>query len=51
MRRKNKQNFQYIPFWNLLQKVKYKAEAVGIEVVFTEEAYTCFLKPMKIMSP
>ena len=40
MRKPQKQTFQYIPFYNLLQKVRYKAEAVGIEVVFTEEAYT-----------
>jgi len=40
MRHETKQNFQYIPFWKLLEKIKYKAEAVGIEVVFTEEAYT-----------
>jgi IS605 OrfB family transposase len=40
MRQPQKQNFQYIPFYNLLQKIRYKAEAVGIEVAFTEEAYT-----------
>jgi putative transposase len=38
--KKTNQNFQYIPFWNLMQKIRYKAELAGIEVVFTEEAYT-----------
>lgn len=36
----NNQNFQYIPFWNLIQKIQYKAQALGIEVVLTEESYT-----------
>lgn len=40
MRKKDKQNFQYIPFYKLLEKIKYKAEAVGIAVLFPEEAYT-----------
>lgn len=40
MRKKNKQNFQYIPFYNLQQKIEYKAKAYGIDVVYTEEAYT-----------
>jgi putative transposase len=35
-----KQNFQDIPFVTLLNKIKYKAAAEGIEVIFTEEAYT-----------
>jgi putative transposase len=38
--KKTNQNFQYVPFWNLMQKIKYKAELVGLEVVFTEESYT-----------
>jgi len=38
--KKTNQNFQYIPFWRLLEKVKYKAVLAGLEVVFTEEAYT-----------
>jgi putative transposase len=37
---KTNQNFQYIPFWRLLEKIKYKAVLAGLEVVFTEEAYT-----------
>jgi len=36
----NNQNFQYIPFWKLIQKIQYKAQALGIEVVLTEESYT-----------
>ena len=40
MGRKGNQTFQSIPFFRLQQKIKYKAEAAGIEVVFTEEAYT-----------
>ena len=40
MRSKEKQNFQYIPFFKLIQKIQYKAELVGIDVVFTEESYT-----------
>ena len=36
----NNQNFQCVPFYLLLEKIKYKAELVGISVVFTEEAYT-----------
>ena len=37
---KTNQHFQYIPFNNFLQKIKYKADLAGIEVIFTEEAYT-----------
>lgn len=40
MRKKNKQNFQYIPFYRLLEKIKYKAAIAGIDVTFTEETYT-----------
>lgn len=40
MRKPQKQNFQYIPFWRFLEKVKYKATLTGISVEFTEEAYT-----------
>ena len=40
MRKKEKQNFQYIPFYKLIQKILYKAELAGIEVLFTEESYT-----------
>ena len=38
--KKTNQNFYYIPFWKLLEKIKYKAAMVGIDMVFTEEAYT-----------
>lgn len=40
MGKKNNQAFQYIPFFLLLEKIKYKAEAAGVKVEFTEEAYT-----------
>lgn len=40
MRKSVKQNFQYVPFCNLMQKINYKAALVGIRIVFTEEAYT-----------
>jgi putative transposase len=40
MRKKEKQAFQSIPFDSLLGKIKYKAAMAGIEVTFTEEAYT-----------
>jgi transposase len=29
-----------VPFYNLMQKINYKAMIAGIRVVFTEEAYT-----------
>lgn len=38
--KKTTQNFQSVPFCNLLQKIQYKANALGIDVVFTEESYT-----------
>lgn len=38
--KKNNQNFQSVPFDKLLEKINYKAMMEGIEVVFTEEAYT-----------
>ena len=38
--KKTNQNFQYVPFLKLMQKIKYKAELAGIDVTFTEEAYT-----------
>jgi putative transposase len=40
MRKPQKQNFQYIPFWRFIEKVKYKAILAGISVELTEEAYT-----------
>ena len=36
----NNQNFVGIPFLNLLKKISYKAENVGIKVIITEESYT-----------
>lgn len=38
--KKTNQNFQSVPFCNLMQKIQYKAESLGIEVIFTEESYT-----------
>lgn len=38
--KKNNQNFQYIPFNTLLQKIQYKALMNNIEVIYTEESYT-----------
>ena len=40
MGKKNNQAFQYVPFYLLLEKIKYKAEAAGVIVEFHEEAYT-----------
>ena len=40
MRRKNRQEFQYIPFGKLIEKIVYKAEMAGVDIVLTEEAYT-----------
>lgn len=38
--KKINQNFCSMPFYLLLEKIKYKAERVGLEVIFTEESYT-----------
>jgi putative transposase len=38
--KKNNQNFQFVPFYLLLQKIQYKAELNGIDVIYTEESYT-----------
>ena len=38
--KKNNQNFVNIPFSNLLNKIEYKIEDVGIRAVRTEESYT-----------
>lgn len=38
--KKTNQAFCLVPTYLLLEKIRYKAEAEGIEVVFTEEAYT-----------
>jgi putative transposase len=34
------QNFQYIAFYKLMEKIRYKAEIKGIKVIFIEESYT-----------
>lgn len=38
--RRNNQNFVYIPFNSLIDKIKYKASLKGINVIETEESYT-----------
>jgi len=38
--RKTNQQFHYIPFCKLIQKISYKAELAGLNVMLTEEAYT-----------
>ena len=40
MNKKNKQNFFFIPFNNLINKIQYKAAIAGIEVKIIEESYT-----------
>ena len=36
----NNQNFVQIPYDALINKIKYKAEDIGIKVIMTEESYT-----------
>lgn len=38
--KRNNQNFCSVPFYKLFEKISYKAELLGIEVIFTEESYT-----------
>jgi len=38
--KRNNQNFVSIPFLSLIEKIKYKAELVGIKVITQEESYT-----------
>jgi putative transposase len=40
MRKEQKQNFQYVPFYRLIQKIQYKAIEENIKVIVTEESYT-----------
>ena len=40
MGRRNNQSFCHIPHQMLVSMIRYKAAALGIEVIFTEEAYT-----------
>ncbi|OLS32958.1 MAG: hypothetical protein HeimAB125_03500 [Candidatus Heimdallarchaeota archaeon AB_125] len=40
MGKRNNQNFVNIPFLKLIQKIQYKAEEAGIQVILTEESYT-----------
>ena len=37
---RNNQNFVQIPYYRLVRMLKYKADAVGIQVVMQEESYT-----------
>ncbi len=38
--RRNNQNFVNVPFFMLVRQMQYKAEMVGIEVIFVDEGYT-----------
>jgi len=38
--KKNNQSFVQIPFWSMIEKIKYKAEEEGIEVSLQEEGHT-----------
>lgn len=40
MSKKVNQNFISIPYYSFINKVKYKAEEFGIQVIITEESYT-----------
>jgi putative transposase len=40
MGRSNNQNFQQIPFYRLVEKIKYKAELEGIQVIQVNESHT-----------
>ncbi|NEQ41202.1 MAG: IS200/IS605 family element transposase accessory protein TnpB [Okeania sp. SIO3I5] len=38
--KKNNQNFVQIPFFKLIEQLKYKGKLVGIKVIINEESYT-----------
>lgn len=40
MSKRVNQNFISIPYYSFIQKVQYKAEEFGIQVIITEESYT-----------
>jgi len=40
MGKRNNQSFQFVPHESLIEKIRYRAEMLGIEFVLTEEAYT-----------
>lgn len=40
MNKRVNQNFISIPYYNFIQKVQYKAEEFGMQVIITEESYT-----------
>jgi transposase len=39
-RKKNNQSIVQIPFFKLIEQLKYKAKLVGIKVIINEESYT-----------
>ena len=50
--KKNNQHFISIPFDDLIRKIQYKAEEIGIKIILQEESYTSItdhlsLEPMK----
>ena len=38
--KRNNQTFVFIPYYKMLQKLKYKCELIGINVIVIEESYT-----------
>lgn len=38
--RRNNQNFVQIPFWSIIEKIQYKAEEKGLEVILQDESHT-----------
>ena len=38
--KKNNQNFVQVPFYKLIQQLKYKSESFGISVLLEEESFT-----------
>jgi putative transposase len=38
--KRNTQNFVYIPFLNLIKKIQYKADIIGINVILSNERYS-----------
>ena len=38
--KRNNQTFVFIPYYKMLQKLKYKCELVGINIIINEESYT-----------
>ena len=38
--KKNNQNFVQIPFYKLIEMIRYKAEIIGLNIILNEESYT-----------